>query len=273
MTDAANPFDVLAANYDEQFDGSLIGGLMRRAVWRRLDARFEPGHRVLELNCGTGSDALHLARRGVVVLATDSSSEMLKMAKRKILDAGLSHLITTRQLTVEQIAEGALAEEPAFDGALSDFGGLNCVSDLASAGRALAARVRTGGYAVLCLMGPFVPWEWLWFMSHGAPGSAFRRLRRDGVTWRRIQVRYPTIRRARCALQPCFVHRRTAAVGALVPPPYAESWVRRWPQTLKVVNRWERRLEAVWPLPWLADHYVVELERVRCSPALAPATE
>ena len=69
----ASPFDALAADYDRSFTASAIGQRMRAAVWRRLDTAFAPGERVLELNCGTGEDAVHLAERGVRVLATDVS--------------------------------------------------------------------------------------------------------------------------------------------------------------------------------------------------------
>ncbi|HEX9442158.1 MAG TPA: hypothetical protein VF909_20880, partial [Roseiflexaceae bacterium] len=42
-----SPFDEMAANYDRTFTNSLIGTLMRQAVWRRLDSCFNPGDRVL----------------------------------------------------------------------------------------------------------------------------------------------------------------------------------------------------------------------------------
>ena len=44
---------------------------MRAAVWARCAARFRPGFRILEMNCGTGEDARWLASQGMQVLATD----------------------------------------------------------------------------------------------------------------------------------------------------------------------------------------------------------
>jgi ubiquinone/menaquinone biosynthesis C-methylase UbiE len=62
-TTAGLAFDALAGEYDKMFTTSLIGRAQREAVWDVLDRTFFPGEKILELNCGTGEDALHLARR------------------------------------------------------------------------------------------------------------------------------------------------------------------------------------------------------------------
>lgn len=249
-------FDQLAPEYDDGFTRTVLGERLRRAVWRRLDTLFAPGDRVLELACGTGEDAVHLGRRGVKVLATDASPEMVRVAAGKVGRAGLD--VEVRRLPVEDL-DGL--DEPPFDGALSNFGGLNCVADLSATGRALAARLRPGGIAVLCVMGPVVPWEWGWFLGHGQPGKAFRRLTPGGVDWRGLRIRYPSIRALRRAFASGFRMRRVAALGALLPPPYTESWAARHPGMVDRLDRWERRLETLPPFPWLADHYLMELER------------
>ena len=116
--------------------------------------------------------------------------------------------------------------------------------------------------ALLCVMGPLVPWEWAWFVWRGQPTKAFRRLRRGGVPWRGLTIRYPSMRATRRAFGPWFRLCRASALGALLPPPYAEDWAVRRPGLFARLNRWERRLETVPPLPWLADHYLLELERL-----------
>ena len=144
---------------------------------------------------------------------------------------------------------------------LSNFGGLNCVADLPGVAVGLAARVRPAGRAVLCVMGPVVPWEVGWFLARGAPGRAFRRLTPGGVEWRGVRVRYPTIGALRRAFRPGFRLRRVSGLGVLVPPPYAEGLAVRHPGLVRALARWEGRLAAVPPLPWLADHYLAELVR------------
>lgn len=247
-------FDALAADYDLRFTGTPLGALLRQAVQRRLDARFAPGERVLELACGTGEDAVHLGRRGVRVLATDASPAMVERVRAKM--AGLDG-VEARQLAIEDLA----SLSGPFDGAFSDFGGLNCVADLDAVGRALADLLRPGAAVLLCVMGPLAPWEWAGFLRRGEPAKAFRRLRRGGVEWRGLTVRYPSPAALRRAFGPAFRPLRLSAVGALLPPTEWEAWAARHPRLLATLARWERRLETVPPLPWLADHYLLELAR------------
>jgi len=250
-------FDALAADYDSDFTATPLGVLLRQAVHRRLDARFPPGSHVLELACGTGEDAVHLGRRGVRVLATDASPIMIERARAKIAAADLAATVEARPLAIEDLS---VLSGP-FDGAFSNFGGLNCVADLGKTARVLADLLKPGAPALLCVMGPLVPWEWAGFLLRGKPREAFRRLRRGGVDWRGITVQYPRIGELRRTFAPAFDTVRVSAVGALLPPTEWEAWAERHPWLLAALARWERRLEAVPPLPWLADHYLLELTR------------
>lgn len=258
---SAAVFDALAAGYDARFTESTLGRMLRRAVWRWLDCAFPPGARVLELNCGTGEDAVHLAARGVRVLATDASAPMLDRARAKVTRAGLGAAIDVRHVAIERLDELVPLAGGPLDGAFSSFGGLNCVADLPAVAQALAELLRPGARMVLCVMGRLVPWEWAWFLARGEATRAFRRLARGGVAWRGITVCYPSIRATRRAFAAGFRVRRAGGLGVLLPPTYAETWAQRHPRLVERLDRWERRIEA-WPLvPWLGDHYLLELER------------
>jgi SAM-dependent methyltransferase len=211
------------------------------------------------MNCGTGEDALWLARRGVQVLATDVSPAMLRIAQNKVAASSDSANVRFHRLAWEEL--DALVEGP-FDGALSNFGGLNCVPDLKRSARALASKLRPGAVAILCIMGPCVPWEILWYLVRGDTARAFRRLGREGASWSGIRIQYPSITKARHAFSPEFRVLRVSAIGTLLPPPYTEKWIGRYPRLIEQINRLERRFERCWPLPRLADHYLMELERV-----------
>ena len=251
-------FDAVAESYDGQFTHSRIGTAMRAAVWARCAARFRRGFRILEMNCGTGEDARWLAQQGMQVLATDISPRMIEVSRRKLAGLPENQAVQFQPLAWEQL--GNLDAAP-FDGMLSNFGGLNCVADLQGAGVDLASKLRPGAIAILCIMGPHVPWEWLWFLARGRPGSAFRRLHRNRE-WSGIAIHYPSITATVTALAPRFRLLRAGAIGALLPPPYTESTLSRYPRVLAALEQLERRWEVRWPLPQLADHYLLELERL-----------
>jgi SAM-dependent methyltransferase len=259
VTNPARAFDAMAGSYDSQFTATPIGAIMRRAVWSRCTARFAAGSRILDMNCGTGEDALWLVGQGMSVLATDISESMLEVARRKLASTPGHAAARVQRLSWEELMEW---DEAPFDGALSNFGGLNCVHDLRAAAVGLAAKLRPGAHALLCLMGPCVPWEWAWFLARGEPAKAFRRLRRAGRQWSGISLHYPSIAATRRAFAPEFRTVRACAIGALVPPPYTQPHTGRFARTIAALNRIERRWETRWPLPQLADHYLLELERV-----------
>lgn len=253
-----SPFEAAAADYDDTFSSTTLGRRYRAAVDTSLRWAFPAGSQVLELNCGTGEDAVALARRGVRVDATDAADAMVAATAAKVRAAGLDAVVSVAPLRLESL--DAVAGR-AYDGVLSNFGGLNCVADLAGAAQGMAAAVRPGGRGVVCVMGPVVPWEWAWFGLHGRPASAVRRLRRD-VEWRGMPLRYPSVGSAARAFGAAgFDVRGRRAVGVLLPPPYTERWAARHPHLIGSLDAAERHIER-WPgAAGLADHYVLELVR------------
>lgn len=251
MSSTESPFDALAVEYDDTFTDTVIGRTMRAAVWRRTDVLFAPGSRVLELNCGTGVDALHLAERGVTVSATDASQGMVDVARARGVDAV--------RCNAEDIGALGSALGP-FDGVLSNFGGLNCVADVGGVASGLAAAMRPGGVAVLCVMGPVVPWEWGWYLGHLQGRKAVRRFKAS-TEWRGLTIRYPSVDSLRKSFAPWFTCERSWALGAFVPPSYIEPFAARHPGLVERLDRIERRTETWWPVVRVADHYVVELRR------------
>ena len=76
----ASPFDTLAETYDADFSSSAIGLMQRKRVWKWLVPLLNESGRslnILEINCGTGEDAIRLASMGHRVIATDASAAMI----------------------------------------------------------------------------------------------------------------------------------------------------------------------------------------------------
>lgn len=259
---SAAPFDAEADAYDATFTHTPLGRWLRAAVQARLAAAFPAGSRALELGCGTGEDAVWLARQGARVVATDPALRMTQVALCKARCAAVADRVSVCVLRAEDLG----AAQGLFDGAYSNFGALNCVTDLRPVAEELARLVRPGGRLVLVLMGPWCPWEIGWYLLRGQPRTALRRLRRAGAeAWiggQRLRVYYPTPKQVIAVFRPAFEPVGLAGVGALLPPSALSSLVDRWPRVFAGLADWERRYARHWPLTRFNDHYLLELERV-----------
>jgi len=259
----ASVFDNVAASYDLEFVESPLGRDLRAIVWERLRANFKAGDLILELNCGTGEDAVWLAGKGIRVVATDVSGEMLKATARKAAAKGVSQMIEVRRLDIarpEAVISGAR-----FDGVFSDFGGLNCADDLEPLATMLAEHVVPGGMLLLVLLGRYCPWEIAWHCLHLQPSTAFRRLRRGGaegkVGRRVIRVQYPTARSLSRVFAPWFTLVRVAGLGVFLPPTYLAERMARNPRLCRFLGRLECGLAGRFPFSRLGDHQILEFRR------------
>ena len=259
----ATPFDELAAEYDRSFTRSACGMALRAMVWERLPVVFGTRHRILELGCGTGEDAVHLARSGHDVVATDASEEMIRIARLKAAAAGCADRIEFHVMPIEALH--TLPREQRFDGVFSNFGAINCVADVPRVARSLALRLEHHAPLMFVVMGRHVPWEWAWYLAHGDRQRAFRRLRRAGAAWRGLTIHYPTPAELAQQLAPAFETRRRTALGFVLPPSYAAQWLDSRPRWLAALEAMERITQRV--AAGLADHYILEAVRAAREPA------
>lgn len=256
----ASPFDELASGYDESFTQTALGTCLRALVRRRLDAAFARCERVLEIGCGTGEDVVHLARRGIDVVATDPSQAMLGIAAAKIERAGCGARVELRCMPMERCGAELAGSE--FDGVFSNFGAVNCVADLERTSADLASLLRPGSPLLFVVMGRHVPWEWAWFAARGEWRKAFRRRRADGVGWRGLRLSYPTPAELARMLAADFAPVACRPLGVVLPPTYASAWLERSPRALNALAALEGRLQRCQALAALADHYIFEARRV-----------
>ena len=256
-------FDSLAAKYDDLFTRSMIGRAQRGVVWDALIDTFEPGSQVLELNCGTGEDALFLAGHDVSVLACDASAQMIDTARRRMQSEDPEAPIEFRVLATEHLSK--LGRGELFDGAFSNFSGLNCVADLHLTAHQLAGLVTRRAPVLICLSTRYCIWEIAWFVLHGQFRKAFRRT--SGFATVKVgefsvKVYYPTLRAIKKTFSPYFRMRWCTGIGIAVPPSYLEPMVRKHPRVLNLLRAVDR---VVSPLLWfrtVGDHILICFERV-----------
>jgi cyclopropane fatty-acyl-phospholipid synthase-like methyltransferase len=120
-------FSNQSAVFDELYSGDTIINYKRKRVRDHVLQYLKPGSSILELNSGTGEDALYFARKGFKVHATDISAGMQNELKGKAISAGLQGSITKEICSYTQLSE--LENRGPYDLIFSNFAGLNCTGE------------------------------------------------------------------------------------------------------------------------------------------------
>jgi ubiquinone/menaquinone biosynthesis C-methylase UbiE len=260
VSSGALAYDAIAAGYDAQVQGD---DWMRRVLHAQYARLFKPGDRVLDVGCGTGIDALFLARRGIHVVAIDFSSEMVTQLRVKLERAENRDSIEARVLRVEDLRQ--LSGE--FDGLISAFAGLSALDDLRQFSRDAAQLVKPGGRLVLHLLNRFSLWEWLGYLARGNWPAARQvgrvHARQFTIGGRGVPHRlYFADELYQRAFAQQFALRDAYSLGALRPP----HTVHRMPAALVHGLEWLDVRCGRWPLLRDAGRFfVLDLERRRLA--------
>jgi SAM-dependent methyltransferase len=255
-------FDAVAADYDRREADNPIMQMMRTRSLAILESTFAEGSTLLDVGCGTGTEACWLSERGRTVFGVDSSPQMLEVLARRAAAAELK--VSTRLMRAGELL--MLADElgeASFDGAYSSFGALNTEPALEPPITALSRLVRPGGRIVLSVMNRWCIAEMALLVVAGRANQALRRTRpsvRVGVGSGIVEVRYPSSRRLTRALSPRF---RVVSVQALplVLLPYAWPALGAHPRVYKAARKLDSMLARRRPFAWLGDHLLVVAER------------
>lgn len=256
-------FDSVSADYDGPRGNNELIQDMRLEMWRWLDRELAPQSRILDLGCGTGLDAVRMAKLGHRVTATDYSPGMAARTRDRAEREGVADRLEVHPIGAHELAR--IEGRSCFDGAYSDLGPLNCVPDPAPMARECARLLRPGGALVFTLIGRICPWEIAHYVARGRWGRAAVRFRRGlvavGMNGRTVWTRYYTPRALYRAFAESFelVHYRGLCVFA--PPPYLTSVRERHPQAYERLWRLDR-LAAGWPIVRsIGDHFLIVMRR------------
>lgn len=258
----AEAFSRKARLYDAFGTGHENLARMRRKVYAHLEAVVPPGCRLLELNAGTGLDAVELVSRGFQVHATDLSPGMVAEIEEKIrlhrLEGRLSaQLCSFTEL--EQITNGP------FDAVFSNFGGLNCIADLTRVTRGLPRLLKPGGSVTWVLMPRICPWELMRVLQDWR--TAGRRLPPSGILANvegvRFRTHYFTSGRVRRAFGPRFRRVRQEGLAIFTPGADNNSFSRRHPAWYHWLARWDDRLAMVPPFNGWGDFFILSMKHLQ----------
>lgn len=243
--------------YDNADRNNIILQDLRLQVYRHVEHFLEPQSKILELNAGTGIDALHFVSHGHYVHATDLSDGMISQIKRKIASNDISDRLTCQQLSFEELSEITQAD---FDYVFSNFGGLNCAPDLSKITRHLPGLLKPGAYVTWVIMPPVCPWE-LMGMFKGR--QAFRRLKKGGVVAHvedeYFRTYYHSVNSIVSAFGDGFTLVKCEGLAALSPPPHRADLPLKRPGLYKVLRALDGVVKNIFPFNRWADHVVVTM--------------
>jgi ubiquinone/menaquinone biosynthesis C-methylase UbiE len=150
---------------------------MRYKVYAQVERWLPDGAKVLELNSGTGIDAVELARRGFKVHATDIAPGMLERGREKAQKQGLLSSVSFQECSFTRLDK---IQGTPYQAVFSNLGGLNCIPNLRSVIQQLPQVLERDGVVIWVLMPRVCLWEMAEiFRFHFR--LAFRRFTRDGT--------------------------------------------------------------------------------------------
>ena len=266
MTDTletiAEAFSRTAEKYDAFAEDHPHLTRMRAKVYAHLGRLLPRGAHILELNAGSGVDAIHLAQLGYYVHATDVAPGMLARLREKVDRLGLAERVTVQECSYTDLA---LVQGGPFDAVFSDMGGLNCTPNLSPVVRDLSLMLRPGGLVTWVLMPPVCLWEMAEFLR-GHFRLAFRRFARDGTRSHLEGLTFPVYyfspRQARQSFGQDYHCLELEGLSVITPTAESKNIAKRSPKLYAALAWLDDRLAPRWPWSGWGDFYILSMRRM-----------
>jgi ubiquinone/menaquinone biosynthesis C-methylase UbiE len=253
-------FSRQSVSYDIADSKNAILQWMRQQVYRHCMKYFSEGESILELNCGTGIDAVYFAEHGLKIYATDISDEMLNELRRKVELKNLQGSITVQKCSFTELQS---IPEKKFNHIFSNFGGLNCTKDIDKIIAQFKNLLSPGGIVTLVIMPAICPWE-IALALKGNFKTAFRRFKKNGADSNVEGIHFSSYYYSPSRLIRFFGEdyrlKELRGLASLVPPPYHENFPARYPRLFKSLQRADEKLSRRFPFNWWADHFILTMQ-------------
>jgi len=256
-------FSLQSKIFDELYQNNTIIQYKRERV-RSVAEQFISGNiAVLELNSGTGEDAIWFAQQGHTVHATDISAGMQDILKTKVNALNLQEKISTEIISFTDLENLKARKE--YDLIFSNFAGLNCTGELDKVLHSFSSLLKPKGIAILIILPKFCLWEFL-LLFKGKFKTAFRRFFSSKGVSAHIEGTY-----FRCwyynpsyvikNLQDQFNVLKVEGLCTLIPPSYIEGFAEKHPKLFSFLKTKENKWKGSWPWKTIGDYYIIVLEK------------
>jgi len=260
---AERAFSTQSLIFDEIYADNTIVHYKRKRVRDHVLNYLAPDSYILELNSGTGEDAIYFAEQGHLVHATDISAGMQQELKRKVTAKDLQDKITNELCSYTMLQQ--LQNKGPFDHIFSNFAGLNCTDGLGKVLNSFNDLLKPGGKVTLVILPKFCLWEFL-LIFKGKFRTAFRRIFSKHGSKAHIEGTY-----FKCwYYNPPFIIERLKdqfdllgleGLCTIVPPSYIERFAEKHPLTFRWLRNKENKLKSRRPWKYIGDYYIISLQK------------
>ncbi len=260
---AEQAFSKQAPVFDELYSTNTIVNYKRDKVRAHMLRYLKPGSKILELNSGTGEDAIFFAQAGNHVHATDISEGMQQQLVQKVVQNNLQDLVSNELCSYTELHQ--LRHKGLYHHIFSNFAGLNCTGELDRVLLSFSDLLIGNGVVTLVILPKFCLWETL-LVFKGKFRTAFRRwFSKNGVK-ARVEDTYFT----------CWYYNPSYVINVLkkdfdvlsveglctvVPPSYIEGFAEKHSKVYRSLVRWEEKLRFSWPWRFIGDYYIISLKK------------
>lgn len=260
---AATAFSKQAPLFDDLYAGDTIIQYKRKRVRDHVLSFLKPESTILELNAGTGEDAVFFAKKGHTIHATDISDVMQAMLKEKVRLHDVQGSVSRELRSFTDLKN--LFNRGPYDLIFSNFAGLNCTDELSKVLHSFNNLLKPGGHVTLVILPKFCLWEFM-MLFKGKFKTAFRRFSGNKGAGAHIEGEL-----FRCwYYNPSFVKRtlkhsfnlvNIEGLCTLVPPSYIEKFAEKHPRTYHLLEKRENKWKSKWPWKNIGDYYIITLQK------------
>jgi ubiquinone/menaquinone biosynthesis C-methylase UbiE len=261
--DAAKAFSKQAPHFDTRYNDNPAIQYKRKRVREHVAKFLSPRSSILELNAGTGEDAVYFARQGHRVHATDIAAGMQELFSKKIKETALESSVSFELCSFTEL--NGLHHKGPYDFIFSNFAGLNCTQELQKVLGSFSNLLKPGGRVTLVLLPKFCLWEFL-LLFKGKFKTAFRRFSGSKGTKAKIDGEYfrcwyynPSMIRKH--LKNSFDIVGLEGLCTLVPPSYMEHFEEKHPGLYRFLEKKENSWKSKWPWRSIGDYYLITLQK------------
>ncbi|MFD0750599.1 methyltransferase domain-containing protein [Mucilaginibacter calamicampi] len=260
---AAKAFTAQSGVFDSIYAANTIVAYKRDRVRTHVLRYLKPGGNILELNSGTGDDAVFFAEQGFHIHATDVSPGMQQQLQQKVKYCNMEHLVSNELCSFTQLH--LLKNRGPFDHIFSNFAGLNCTGELDTVLSSLPQLLKPGGVITLVILPKFCLWESLLIFKGKFKTATRRWFSKYGVkahvegTWFTCWYYNPS--HVINAVKAEFDLLGVEGLCTLVPPSYIEGFAEKYPRIYTLLKKAEDKFKTSWPWKFIGDYYIITLQK------------